>query len=118
MTQAGTAELIRGMQQPPEVRTVDCSFVLYSLVEKNGSPPMMKASYRCGNQTYSEIICLEHKTRAKVHAAEWWNQKYGKIPENTAQGLSIAKSGALPTPKRLRVWVNKKPYPQVMNYEY
>lgn len=118
MRQAGTTEIMRGAAEPPDVQVLDCSFVLYSLIEKNGSPPMMRASYRCGTKNYDEIICLEHKTFAQKRAVEWWNKKYGTVPNSTEHGLRIAKSGVLPTPKRLRVWVNKKPYPEVMNYEY
>lgn len=118
MAQAGTAELIRGGRKPPEVAMIDVSYVLYSLIEKNGSPPMMRVSYFCGLRKFDEIVCIEHKTYAKVKAAEWWQQRYNVVPETTQAGLNIAKSGALPTPKRIRVWLNKLPYPEVMSHEY
>lgn len=119
MAQAGTTELIKGDAKPPEIKMIDVSYVLYSLVEKHGSPPMMRVSYFCGLRKFDEIVCLEHKTQAKHFASEWWKQRYvGPIPATTEQGLIIAKSGALPAPKRIRVWLNNLPYPKVMYHEY
>lgn len=115
--QSGTAELIRGVETP-DVRYVDVSHVLYSLVNKNNVPPMMRVSYICGIAKFDEIICLEHNTAAKHFAHEWWRARYGDVPKTTSQGLDIAHRGLLPTPRKLKVWVNKKPYPQVLAHEY
>lgn len=118
MTQSGTAALIK-IDAPPQVDYIDVSHVLYSRIAKSGVPPMMKVSYICGIREFSEIICLEHQTAARHFARDWWRQRFnGEPPATTDEGLMIARSGALPQPRRIKVWVNKLPYPEVLSHEY
>lgn len=115
---AGTAVLIAGDPEPPLVEYWDVSHTLYSIVNKNGVPPMMRVKYVSGVRSVDEIICLEHTTRAKHFAHEWWKQRFGSVPTCTAEGLSIAHRGLLPMPKKVRVHVNCKPYAKVLSHEY
>lgn len=115
---ASDKQLIRNPEMP-QVEYLDVKHVIYSRIDKNGVPPMMKVSYVCGLKSFNEIVCLEHATAAKHFARDWWRQRYnGEPPETTEQGLAIAHSGILPTPKRIRVWVNKKPYPEIKGHEF
>lgn len=118
MQTASHNQLIRAAEMP-QVEYLDVKHVIYSRIDKNGVPPMMKVSYVCGIKSFNEIVCLEHATAAKHFARDWWRQRYnGEPPETTDQGLMMAHAGILPTPKRIKVWVNKKPYPEVMGHEF
>lgn len=115
--QSGNVEVMR-VEEPQDIRYLDVSHVLYSKINKNGVPPMMRVSYICGIAKFDEIVCLEHTTRAVYFAREWWKQTHGDVPPSTDAGLQIAHSGQLRTPKKLKVWVNNKPYPTVLEREY
>jgi DNA repair protein RadD len=119
MTKASGIELIKtGGADLMDIQTLDVKHVFYSLAQYGNSPPMMKVQYICGVKKVDDMVCLEHGTGAAHFAREWWKLRYGQVPTSTAEGLAIAKAGMLPTPRRIRVWMNKKPYPQVMGYEY
>lgn len=118
-TTASNAELIRtDGQQLMDIQTLDVKHVFYSPLNVGNSPPMMKVQYVCGVKKVDEIVCLEHTTAASHFAREWWRKRFGSVPTSTAEGLEIARRGMLPTPRRITVWMNKKPYPQIMNHEY
>jgi DNA repair protein RadD len=117
--EAGSDALIKGNANgdAPNVQWFDVSHVLYSRLERQGSPLMMKVSYICGVKQFTKVICMEHKTYAKHLAHEWWRQVSDEpIPQTTMDALE--KSSLLAMPKKIRVWTNREPYPEVLNMEY
>lgn len=115
---SGNTELIRKLEEK-DIKWLDVGQVFYSVINKNNVPPMMRVKYTTGVKSVDEIVCLEHNTSAKHFAHNWWRQRYnGPIPPTTEAGLDIAHSGCLPIPKRVRVWINKKPYPEILDHEY
>lgn len=114
---AGTEELIRQETEPVTVH-FDVQRVIYNRYQKNKErPPMIKVSYWCGLQMFSEFVCLEHPGFAQKKARDWWRERMGVMvaPPTTDDALKYVAS--LRQPKRIRVWTNKK-YPEVLGYEY
>lgn len=118
---AGTDELIRHTLDPI-YGTFEVQRVIYHRHQKqvNGEPvgkPMIKISYFCGLQMFSEWICLEHDGFAQKKARAWWRERMGSwvAPPTTDEALKYVSQ--LREPKRIRVWTNKK-YPEVLSYEY
>lgn len=113
---AGTEELIR-QEAEPIVGHFEVKSVLYNRIQKADKPPMIKVSYLCNLQMFSEWICLEHGGFAAKKARAWWRERMGVVeaPPTTDEALKyVAK---LKVPKRIRVWTNKR-YPEVLAYEY
>lgn len=113
---AGTEALIR-QEVEPIVGHFEVQRVIYNRHQKIGSPPMIKVSYFCGLQMFSEWVCLEHEGFAAKKARSWWRERMGVMvaPPSTDEALKYVAN--LRKPKRIRVWTNKK-YPEVLGYEY
>jgi DNA repair protein RadD len=109
---AGTEELIKIDVPIVEVRDID--HVTYSLHTKTGRPPMVRVTYYCGINNFSEFVCVEHDGYAGRKARLWWNERgRGPVPA-TALDL-LEQVGDLRTPTHLEAWVNKK-YPEIMRF--
>lgn len=101
----------------PVVEWLDVTTVLYLQHSKTGSPPSIKVSYVCGVRSFNEWVCLEHKEPVAKRARDWWRQRHNEPPPiTTFEALSRAKE--LRKPRRIRVHLNKLPYPEVINYEF
>lgn len=113
---ASTEELIR-QEIDPIVGYFEVQRVMYHRHQKKDRPPMIKVSYFCGLQMFSEWICLEHGGFAANKARAWWRERMGVMiaPPTTDEALKYMSR--LREPKRIRVWTNKK-YPEVLGYEY
>lgn len=117
---AGTLEPLRS--DAPIVEYFDVQKVLYNLHEKrdaNGNltkPPMIKVSYFCGFQMFNEFIMLEHPGLASKRSRDWWRQRHAEEPPPTTY-QALQRVSELRTPRRVRVWVNKK-YPEVLSAEW
>jgi len=94
----------------------DVSRVLYTLHEKDGSPPSMRVTYLCGSEQVSEWVPFEHPT-GKMRARSWWLKRTTEfsIPSTTAEAL--AHQMQLRQPKRIQVRTDTR-FPEVANYEY
>jgi DNA repair protein RadD len=117
---AGSEELLRS--DAPIIEYFDVNKVIYNLHEKknaNGqltSPPSIKVSYFCGFQMFNEWVCLEHAGMASKKARDWWRLRHNEEPPPTTYE-ALRRVSELRTPKKLRVWVNKK-YPEILGSEY
>ena len=115
---AGTEELISA---GPQVEYFDVNYVIYNRHQKGENPATIRASYFCGMQKFDEWVCLDHKGFARKKALDWLRQRMALAPEyeDTATTDNVLKAvSQLRPPKRIRVWTNKVPYPEVLGYEY
>jgi DNA repair protein RadD len=111
---AYTGQIIKS--EAPILETFDVSKVIYHRHDKVGSMPTIKVSYFSGLKRFTEYVCLEHKGFARRKAESWWKQRHNsEPPKTTDEALSIITM--LRTPKRIRVWTNKK-YAEIMQVEW
>lgn len=109
-----------------QVELFDVDRVSYRRHEKEGRPPSMCVEYYCGWRTFKEWVCLEHQGNARNLAKKWWKNrmlaKFGEgveLPETPATVDEVLPfAHLLPMPKRIRVWYNRKPYPEVLSHEF
>lgn len=114
---AGTEAIIR-QETEPIIGMFEVQRVIYHCHQKINGKPMIKVSYFCGLQMFSEWISLEgpHPQAIQI-ARKWWRERMGVMvaPPTTAEAMKhVAR---LQKPKRIRVWTNKK-YPEVLGCEY
>lgn len=112
---AASDELIKIAE--PKVAVVNVDHISYDRHEKEGSPPMMKVTYYCGLKSYNEFVCFEHANYAGKKARMWWKERTdAPFPLSTADAIDTAQQVKQPT--QLRIWTNKKPYPEIMAFCY
>ena len=110
---ASMDDLIKG--DMPITKVFDVDHVSVDEHRKMGKPPMVKLSYYCGYKAFTEYVCPEHDGWAGRKASKWWTERAGtEIPESTQAMIDRIKEAQMPT--QLRVWTNKKPYPEIMTY--
>jgi DNA repair protein RadD len=117
-SQASTDDLIR--VNDPVVKVLEIDHVTYTKHTRIGKPPMVRVTYYCGLSAFSDFIGFEHPDSfSQRRARQWWRervpgpeQQWLPIPTTTADALALLEHLKIPT--HLRVWTNKKPYPQVM----
>lgn len=116
---ASTEELIRG--ELPQIETVEVEHITYSIHTKVDRPPMMKVSYFCGLNVYSQYVCIEHEGYAGRMARQWWRERdRGKVLDNTplptlptTTAEAMRRVATLPAATHLKVWINKK-HPEIL----
>lgn len=114
---AATEELIKGEMPITKVFNVD--HISVDEHRKQGKPPSVKITYYYGYKSISEWVNPEHADWAGRQAAKWWKERTGGVtpmPSTTAELISRIREAQMPT--QLRIWTNKKPYPQIMQYCY
>lgn len=114
---SSTQELLRnGM---PQVETYEVQRVIYNRhVGKESGKASIKVSYMCGLMMFSEFIGFDHDKPMAIHMShEWWRARHpGEPPLST--DLALRAIMELRTPRKIRVWVNKGKYPQVLGVEW
>lgn len=121
---AGTEELIikKKKEIVPEVTVFKVDMQTYVLrTGRMGKPNFIEVTYQCGLRRFKQPICLEHEGFARKKARDWWRKATGVddgelIPETL--GDAIDRWRECQTPKHIRVWTNKKPYPEIMYVDY
>ena len=110
--ESSTQELIKGDMPVTKVFKID--HVTCMMHEKQGGSPMMKVTYYSGHKMFNDYIAPDHPHQVvRKKTRDWWKERTSlPLPETTDQILAIADT--LPPPTHLRVWTNKKPYPQIM----
>lgn len=126
--QASNAELIRS--DVPQIEDFKVSHATYSRIVKKEDrdkdargervKSWIKATYYCGLRSFNELVTVEgewfgdlHKHNFLSHKGrEWFRQRYAGEPPETNLGV-IEVMTALRAPSEIKVWVNKKPYPEV-----
>jgi DNA repair protein RadD len=102
----------------PEISIIDVHRVFYSMHEKAGSAPSLRVGYACGTRRFDEWIHFEHPTAFLRHKAHtWWKARHLSEPPNfTFEALR--QQAELRQPKRIKVHLNKQPFPEIMGYEF
>jgi DNA repair protein RadD len=112
---SGTDDLIKGEMPITEVFHVD--HISVDEHRKLGKPPSVKITYYSGYKAWSEYLCPEHADWAGRKAAKIWKERAGTpLPASTSE--AIARISELKMPTELRIWTNRKPYPEIMAYCY
>ncbi len=105
------------LSEQPKIETIEVEKIFYNKHVKANSLPTLKVSYWSALTKYNEFICFEHTGYAKHKANDWWKQRHRLEPPDTVdQALSVIAE--LRPPKSIRVWVNRKPYPEILSYAY
>lgn len=98
------------------VKWLDVRKVIYSEHKKDGSPPILKASYYCGLQVFHEFVCLEHNGFAAKKARDWWRQR-SEFEPPVMVWQALHTTSDLRTPSRIRVRLDQK-YPEILGVEF
>lgn len=71
----------RNILNTGEPEAMKVSSVSVNRHKKPGAPDSLRVKYRCGLNTFSEWVCLDHPGFAGTKAARWWRRRFeGKIP--------------------------------------
>lgn len=110
-TEASTDILIKG--DTPITKVFDVDHISVDEHRKQGKPPSVKITYYYGYQSISEWVNIEHSDWAGRKAVKWWKDRAGtELPVSTDDAISRIKEAKMPT--QIRVWTNRKPYPEIM----
>lgn len=115
---ADTRELIvRGPKDSgPIVTDFKVDRIAFKKHVKIGKPASVRVDYHCGLRRFTEWVCFEHGGYPAMKAHRWWILRTkDAVPRTTEEALE--RISALPTPAKIRVWVNKD-YPEVMSYVF
>ena len=100
----------------PIVERFPIDYINYSVHNKVGKPPMLKASYYVGIRMFSEYLCFEHDGWARKKARDWWRARCDvPAPDTTLSALAL--SDKVRVPSHIDVWVNKL-HPEIMGYTF
>lgn len=109
--EAASDELIKGEMPKTSVFKVD--HISIDEHRKLGKPPSVKVTYYYGYKSISEYICPEHADWAGRKFAKWWRERAGTDqPTTTAEAINRIREANMPS--HIRVWTNRKPYPEIM----
>lgn len=113
---ASTDELIKS--DLPVTEEFEVEHITYNkhLKKPNpqGLPPTLKVTYHCKVRSFTEHVCLQHKSNVKHLARKWWNDRSElTAPETIAEALDRVNELAPAT--SIRVWINKR-YPEILAY--
>jgi DNA repair protein RadD len=120
---ASTAEVI-AREEPPKVVEFPVDRVTYGRHTRPGKPVMLKASYFCGLQRFTDYVLLEHyHSPVRGKAEHWWREHANPQAPRGADGKPTVPAtvdeaekrlGELQEPRMIRVWVNAE-RPQIMS---
>lgn len=121
---AGTDVLIAEL---PETKVFNVDRVIYVEHRSKAGRSMIRAAYYCeGLHTFYEYVSVEPKVMEDgttkndfmtKKGRDWFRQRTGSEPPETNAEV-IAGSAYLRKPIRIHVWTNKKPKPEVTQYEF
>lgn len=118
-TTAATTSLLKHEFVPPIIEDFFVDNVLYNKHKSKASGvDMIRASYFCGVQRFSEFLNFEAKPGLFLHKAhEWWRKRFGtqEVPESNEQALMYIRNALVP--HKLRVVTNRKPQ-EIVGHEF
>lgn len=114
---ASTAQVIAGPVDPPHHEIFKLDRVVYGVHERSERPPSLKVIYYCGLRMFREYICFEHRNFPLHMAHEWWRER-APDPIPTTVNEAIQRMNQIQVPRNLRVWMNRKPEPKVVGYDF
>jgi hypothetical protein len=83
---------------------------------------MLKVSYFCGIQRFTEMVLLDHySNKGRQMAVHWWHEATGQrdwCPDNVENAMRHLNT--LRAPTSIRVWVNQPgtKHPKIMDRTY
>lgn len=112
-TSASERKLIKE-DEAPEVVILSVDHISIARHKKKGKPDSVKITYYCGARSFNQYLCPEHGGFATRSSKQWWKKRSEyELPE-TVDGV-LREIDRLPVTTHVRVWINKLPYPQVMD---
>ncbi|MBG89556.1 MAG: hypothetical protein CMO80_22035 [Verrucomicrobiales bacterium] len=102
----------------PIVQTFKVDLLTYKIRKgRMGKPDYIEMTYQCGLRRFKQPLCLEHEGYALKMAKDWWREAARTdVPETL--GEATERWHECETPKYLRVWTNRKPYPEIKRIDY
>lgn len=104
----------------PVVEVFGVDMLTYKLrAGRMGKPAFIEITYQCGLRRFKQPLCLEHEGYALKKARDWWRKATNRddnVPETLNEAIERWPECA--TPKNIRVWTNRKPYPEIMLVDY
>jgi DNA repair protein RadD len=113
---ASTKELVKDFE-PPQVEIFKIDNITYQPYQRPGKPRMLKVGYYSGLRAFYEYICCEHPPGYARHRADKWLKERGASPVEDID-IVLKNAHLLKTPTHIQVWVNKKPYTEITNFDY
>lgn len=118
---AGTADLIK--IDVPKVQVFDVDHLTYAKHYKVGRPPSLRVTYYCGLRSFQEYVPVEHTDPFSQRKSKRWFEERssglpGAPPWPVQLDTVLSLAPALNVPTHVRVWTNKKPYPEVMAFDF
>lgn len=104
----------------PVVEVFGVDLLTYNVrAGRMGKPSFIEITYQCGLRRFKQPLCLEHEGYALKKARDWWRKATG-VDDNVPSTLdeAIERWAECETPKNIRVWTNRKPYPEIMMVDY
>lgn len=112
---ASTEELLKS--DLPQCEMVPVDRVIYSAYRSKQSGKLtIQVSYYCGLRCFYEWVTVEG-LGGRVRGRNWFRQRYPGEPPATNNEV-LALMAELRAPSRIKVWLNKKPSPEVMSAEF
>lgn len=121
---AGTEVLIAEM---PETKIFNVDRVIYVGYRSKKGRSMIRCAYYCeGIKTFYEYVSVEPNVLEDgtlkadfmtKKGRDWFRQRTGAEPPDNNEVI-INNSHLLRTPVRIHVWTNKKPSPEIKQYEF
>lgn len=112
---SGNQELLSG--ELPIIEEMKVDRITYSLHHGRGKPDMVKATYYCNLQSFSEYICPQHNEGSYPlkKAREWWRKRNNLLVMPQDAEVFLSHVAKLKPATHIRVWINKK-YPEIMSH--
>lgn len=101
----------------------DVNHVFYSQRIGPSGKPYLKVDYWVGPKLkFTDFVHLEATNSFVLHQAkDWWRARSTRpewgVPPTVAKAIPHCQA-VLKRPTKIRVWTNKQPFPEVLNYEY
>jgi len=116
MAEAATAEVMTTDVPQVEWFNVQRAFHMKYITRSKGDA-IMKVSYHCEGLHHWEEFVWFGDSKMAGKGKRWWQMRHDSdVPETVDQALPLVSQLRVPT--RIKVWTNKKPYPEVLNVEF
>jgi len=91
-------------------------------VGASGTPYLRVDYWYTKTKKWTDYVNLQHTGYVQHQARQWWNARF-KHPEwgpppTIAEAIKYCNKSYMREPVKIRVWTNKEPIPQIVNYEY
>ena len=113
---AYTDDVMSGASPIVETEPVNAVFYIEHFSKKTNTP-ILRVEYHCGLNRYSEFVWFGGTSPMARRGRDWWRMRHdSEPPESVEEARKL--SHQLKKPIAIRVWTNKKPYPEVLTAEF